>query len=190
VIEVNLPTLFVVALFAALGAYFGAYLRAKGKNLATREDLDPLVRTTAAIKAEISGELWVKQKLWDVKLRSWTQLVENLGELAASIEGFRRFLGRSSAPKTEDENQHCDAELREQNQTMRTAVESVRRSASVARLVVAAKYRTLLSQIADQWNETVALPPTADQLNRQVELGLNAWIQVLDAAREDLGGPQ
>ena len=39
-IEVKLATLFVIALVAAVGAYFGAYLREKGKNLATREDME------------------------------------------------------------------------------------------------------------------------------------------------------
>ena len=34
-IEVSLPTLLVVAFVAAVGAYFGSYLREKGKNLAT-----------------------------------------------------------------------------------------------------------------------------------------------------------
>ena len=48
-IEVNLPTLFVVALVAAIGAFFGSYLREKGKNLATHEDLDRVVRKTADI---------------------------------------------------------------------------------------------------------------------------------------------
>ena len=54
-----LLTAVVSVVSAGLGAYFGAYLREKGKNLATKEDLDRVVRATEDIKAKISGSLWV-----------------------------------------------------------------------------------------------------------------------------------
>jgi hypothetical protein len=40
-----------------VGAYFGAYFREKGKNLATREDIDRITHITEDIKASISGDL-------------------------------------------------------------------------------------------------------------------------------------
>src|SRR5689334_21327172 len=59
---------------AAAGAYLGAYLRKKGENLATHEDIEKLndqvrvVTTTAKkIEARISGELWNRQKRWELK---------------------------------------------------------------------------------------------------------------------------
>lgn len=70
----------LVSLIAAgAGAYFGAYLREKAKNLATREDIDKLVRQTEEIKASISGNLWVEQNRWTFKRDLYTRLLENLG---------------------------------------------------------------------------------------------------------------
>ncbi len=57
-IEANLANLLAVALVAAVGAYFGAYVREKGKNLATKEDIDRIVRKTEEIKAEVGAEAW------------------------------------------------------------------------------------------------------------------------------------
>ncbi|MBF8262107.1 MAG: hypothetical protein HW376_1636 [candidate division NC10 bacterium] len=90
---VNPFIIFVVSVAGAgIGAYIGAYLREKGKNLATHEDIDRIVvqlrKTTEAaedIKAQISGELWVKQRRWDAKWQCYSQIVENLGEVHTLI---------------------------------------------------------------------------------------------------------
>lgn len=54
-----------------LGAYLGSYLKKKGENLATHEDIDKLVdqvravtQTTKEIEAKISNEVWDRQKRW------------------------------------------------------------------------------------------------------------------------------
>jgi hypothetical protein len=56
------------------GAYFGGYLKKKGENLATHEDIAMLkekvatvTTTTEQIKAEISDALWNRQKHLELK---------------------------------------------------------------------------------------------------------------------------
>src|SRR5258708_24320707 len=56
------------------GAFLGSYLKKKGENLATHEDIDKLVDqvsavTTAAkqIEAKISSDIWDRQKQWGLK---------------------------------------------------------------------------------------------------------------------------
>ena len=61
-IELNLPTLFVIALVTGIGAYFDSYLREKGKNLATKEDVAAISRTTEEIKTEIASGAWLRQR--------------------------------------------------------------------------------------------------------------------------------
>src|SRR6267143_5646049 len=78
-IEVNLLTVFVTALVAGVGAFFGTYLREKGKNLATKEDVAAISRTTEEIKTEIASGVWLKQRRWDIKWECYSKIAENIG---------------------------------------------------------------------------------------------------------------
>src|SRR5271168_3588938 len=49
------------------GAWFGAYFKKKGENLATREDVGELTRITKEIEAKISDEAWDRQRAWELK---------------------------------------------------------------------------------------------------------------------------
>ncbi len=60
----------VVALVVFGGYYFASYFREKGKNLATKEDIDKITKATEAIKAEISSDTWVKQRRRELKLEA------------------------------------------------------------------------------------------------------------------------
>lgn len=82
----------VSVLSAGIGAFFGAYLKKKGENLATHEDLDNLVlqvkattEATKAIEARITNDLWVSQKGWELKrdiLMQWFRSVHDANEAA------------------------------------------------------------------------------------------------------------
>jgi len=57
-----------------LGAYLGGYLKKKGENLATHEDIGKLVdqvqavtQATKEIEAKISSDVWTQQKQWEMK---------------------------------------------------------------------------------------------------------------------------
>lgn len=59
---------------AFIGSYLASYLKKKGENLATHEDLDKLVEqvravttTTKEIEAKISTSVWDRQKRWEMK---------------------------------------------------------------------------------------------------------------------------
>src|SRR5664280_2382186 len=59
---------------AGAGAYLGGYLKKKGENLATHEDIEKLkeqvrvvTTTTKEIEAKISDEVWNRQKRWELK---------------------------------------------------------------------------------------------------------------------------
>src|ERR1700733_9090074 len=56
------------------GAHFGAYLKKKGENLATHEDIDKVLvevrattQATKEIEAKISDVVWDRQKRWEMK---------------------------------------------------------------------------------------------------------------------------
>jgi hypothetical protein len=59
---------------AGCGAYFGSYLKKKGENRASQEDLHELVEqmkavteATKAIEANISSEVWDRKRQWEMK---------------------------------------------------------------------------------------------------------------------------
>ena len=62
----------LISLF--VGFYLAGYLREKGKNLATHEDIvkdlaqvRAVTTTTKEIEAKISNDVWDRQKRWELK---------------------------------------------------------------------------------------------------------------------------
>jgi hypothetical protein len=81
--------LIVVSLVTAgLGAYFGAYLRRRGENLATKSDFDELLQQLGrqtqqveVIKSEIARAGWVHQRRWELSRDLYFELLRTLEEL-------------------------------------------------------------------------------------------------------------
>lgn len=87
--------LFLTAVVAGAGAYFGAYLKKKGENLATHEDLEKLVQhvdavtnTTKRIEEQISDEFWQRQRRWEAKRETIFEAMKRFGELEAVVAQF------------------------------------------------------------------------------------------------------
>ena len=79
--------LLLTAALAGAGGYFGSYFREKGKNLATREDLEPIVRGQETIKQQIAHSGFVEQRRWELKREIIWDLQKTLADMmAASIE--------------------------------------------------------------------------------------------------------
>jgi hypothetical protein len=73
---------------AGVGAYFGGYLKTKGKNLATREDIKELkeqvamvTRTTEEIKTEIADAAWNRKRVWELKREVLFEATKRLAEV-------------------------------------------------------------------------------------------------------------
>ncbi|MFI5088604.1 MAG: hypothetical protein ACHP7P_00925 [Terriglobales bacterium] len=73
---------------AFVGAYVAGYLRKKGENLATHEDVDRLVdqvsavtKATKEIETKISGELWSSQKRWEMKREVLFEAAKSIAEI-------------------------------------------------------------------------------------------------------------
>jgi len=173
--------MFLLALVGAgIGAYVGSYLREKGKNLATREDIDALVRKTEEIKAEITGDLWVKQKRWNAKWECYAELVVNLGELHTLIS---EAIGiQSRGPRPGQDAPAFDREVQEKTARAEAAFAEARKFGSKARLAVGPEGRTALTRFGDKWNNLRG--SSADQGT----IVRDAWMEITDMARNDLYG--
>lgn len=100
--------LLLTLVLAGGGAFFGAYFKEKGKNLATQEDIGKVVeqvaavtKTTKEIEAKISSEVWDRQKRWELKR-------DVLFELAKRVAAIFDILGNLNTAyataRTQSEN--------------------------------------------------------------------------------------
>jgi hypothetical protein len=167
-----------------IGAFAGSYFGKRGETAAIQRDLktikDQLSQTTAVaeeIKADISGELWLKQKSWDLKWQCYSQLAEHLGELhtliseAIAIKNLALQPGQDPAAHTR--------EFEARRSAARERFEKFRQYGSVARIVVPVEVRTFLTAFGEEWNS--ASTPEA-----QSDAARNAWMGITDHARVDL----
>jgi hypothetical protein len=102
------PVVVLWLLTLILGAFLGylaSYVKKKGENLATHEDIDKLVdqmkavtQATKEIEAKISGEVWDRQKQWEMKREV---IFEAIKRVANADEVL---LAYSSARKVEQQN--------------------------------------------------------------------------------------
>jgi hypothetical protein len=156
-----------------LKSYLESYLGEKGKNLATKEDIDRIVRTTEEIKAEIGSTAWLKQKRWDRKWDCYVEVVKNLSEVHALIrESIELDPRRPGYAHQLEDTKHKAGE----------AFLKFRQFGSIARIAVAPSVRTVLTCLGHEWNKARG---TAEGLEIVARWG---WLVVSDIARNDLFG--
>ena len=79
----------LILLASGIGAFVGSYLRKKGEHRAIHEDLDKIVeqlrqttKATEEIKAQISGDLWVRQRRRELQL----EILKEMNSLFAKVK--------------------------------------------------------------------------------------------------------
>jgi hypothetical protein len=79
-------------LSGGLGAYLGPYLRKRAENLATHDDIDKLLvqikattEVTESIKAEISGDIWARQRQWEMKREVLFEAAKRVAEVRDAL---------------------------------------------------------------------------------------------------------
>lgn len=89
--------LFLVS--AGAGVYLGTYLKKKGENFATHEDIDRLVdqvgaatRATKEIESKISSELWDRKKRWELKRDVLFDTTRRVSAVYEALKGLEALL--------------------------------------------------------------------------------------------------
>jgi hypothetical protein len=103
----------LTALASGMGAYFGSYLKKKGENLATHEDINKLLaqvsavtQTTKEIEAKISDDVWSRQKHWEMKrdvIFDVSRKIARVDEILPSL-----FVGWKTKPDAQNDTQNVD----------------------------------------------------------------------------------
>jgi hypothetical protein len=99
----KLITLALTTLVSAfVGSYLAGYLKKKGENLATKEDIQDLAAQTALltqtakeIEAKITDKVWDRQKRWELKRDQILQAVKGVSAVKNALIGFQ--FGRATA---------------------------------------------------------------------------------------------
>jgi hypothetical protein len=91
-----------------LGAFLGylaSYMKKKGENLATHEDIDKLVdqmkavtQATKEIESKISGEAWDRQKRWEMKREVVFEAIKRVARADEELLGFSMILKVEQKP--------------------------------------------------------------------------------------------
>ena len=84
---------------AFLGSFLAGYLKQKGENLATHEDIDGLVdqvktvtRATKEIEAKISDDMWTRQKKWELKREVLFEATKRLADIDDALISYDSVL--------------------------------------------------------------------------------------------------
>src|SRR5579864_671592 len=84
---------------SGLGGAWGAYWVERGKNAATKDDIEELTRLTKQIEAEISTGVWDKQKRWDMKREVLFDAARRLSELDDALLSYSVTMKEDRAQK-------------------------------------------------------------------------------------------
>jgi hypothetical protein len=106
----------IIAITSVLGAFCGSYLsgymKRKGENLATHEDIDKLVaqmeattNATKSIEARISNEVWDRQRQWEMKKEAVFSVMQALGKADDALVTYSGVCAGDWKPGTPKEKQ-------------------------------------------------------------------------------------
>jgi hypothetical protein len=134
---------------AGAGSFLGAYLKKKGENVATHEDMDKLVdqmaavtQTTKEIEAKISSDVWDRQKRWEIKRDAIFDMVKELGTLQVALGDFISVYRAAQANK--DAQFYAQKKI-EEHQKFQQVHQSFERAQAVAALVCSKEVQKVVS---------------------------------------------
>lgn len=178
------PPLLLVGGF--IGFYLKSYLKVKAENRATHEDLKKLIEQTAAltqttrdIEAKISGELWDKQKRWELKRDVLCQAVRELTQLEAALQNLDAVFSLP-AHRSPGERSKSASEWEEISVRFDTTAELAR--------VVCDDASLALLQAGQQIKETALKRIRGDSgaLDKNLQRRMFVQRKVIDAIRKEL----
>jgi hypothetical protein len=104
--EIYMGVAITTLVSSGAGSFLGAYLKKKGENLATHEDIDDLVdqvravtTTTKEIEAKISNDVWDRQKRWELKREVLFGAMKKIAVAQDALQALCAFHMKKSSEK-------------------------------------------------------------------------------------------
>ena len=181
-------TILAAGVTAACGGYFGAYFREKGKNLATREDLQPIVRGQETIKQQLAHSTFVEGRRWDLKREvSW----ELLSHLSKAQVGLNTQSGWYVEPGSEHQDFSDNAGFAQLSQDISAALRAIEELTGPSELFLPKEAVQALRRLAqEEWHAGFSAGGDRyEYITKALELVTKAQDTVLAAAKAELAPP-
>jgi hypothetical protein len=194
--ETIILTALATLVSAFVGSYLAGYLKQKGQNLATHEDIDKLVdqvtavtTTTKRIEAEISSDVWDRQKQWELKRDTLLQAARRMADTEKAILRLEGVL----KVETENAKNGTSSDLsQQQNDAIadwRSAMFAADETALLVNLVCgrdAGQLFTNLNSISGETVKRILLKDTSAYVKACREIEMRAGL-IREFIRRELG---
>jgi hypothetical protein len=182
----------LLAVSSGAGGFLGSYLKRKGENLATHEDIDKLVDQVSAvttatkeIEAKISSDVWDRQKQWELKRDALFEVTKRIAAVNGALFDMRVVY---SFPSENGKESLPTAEASEASQKCREAESSFDQSTLIVHLVCGEEVSRLLRTFSGVMRrcakEISARESTADASLKELRTHADA---VTVAMRKEIG---
>lgn len=189
----DFTSLVVTAIVAGVSSFFGSYLKKKGENLATHEDMDKLLasvrimtETTKEIEGRVSDTFLVKQKLRELQQEAIFKAIDQLSEVEIAMS---ELAGISGAMSREPNNQQLRSKRVEYHSIFHKAFREFCKAKTTVNVICAfdvqqrfANIQRAMMLIAEHSMDSNIHNP-----NEMFETWGNALTQLQDAIRHQLG---
>jgi hypothetical protein len=184
----QIPQWLLMILMSGFGAYLATYLREKGKNLATREDLDPIVRGQETIKQQLAHSMFVEGRRWELKREVSWNLLSHLTKAEVSLVAQSGYFIEPGSEHRDCSNEPGFAEL---SASSSEALRTIEELAGPAQLFLPQEAIDALRKLAvDEWH--AAYSSAGDRkgyIDATIPLVTHARAVVLAAAKAELAPP-
>ncbi len=182
------------ALGSGAGAFLGSWLRKKGENLATHEDIDKLIDqvaavtdTTETIKAQIGSDLWTRQSVWQQKRDAYAKILNVSHSLRESLIDLTQAYRASERSGTEEQRKLTDKNFGEaQNRYYLELAPALSHEIDIGEIFLGYPAVKVLNEFR-HWRQSAE---SGTEFQKRVDF-VAAWrTRLIEAARKDSGVPE
>ena len=172
-------------------AYFGAYAKRKGENIATKEDIENIkdqlestTRLTESIKAEMAKSIWIDQKGWEFKRDLYCSLIESIQDLKYPLAKLAEYHQDKQVFVAGLESQRLKI-VNENLEACNLAIHKMRKHNSISELILTKNAHNLIETLINNWNNT-GINKSKYTYNEILEHTEKTSTEIIKIAREDI----
>ena len=175
-----------------LRSYFPSYLTEKGKNLATREDIQTLVdqvRRIESAKADVTQTTWLRQQQWSNREKHYLGLLLDLTKFRITLLDRLNYYTEPGSEHNQEIGKSDYFKLLQKNGSK--AILSIREQTGPASVFLSVAALDVLKElISNHWHLVEFSDCQSDYLSRALKLADKASDLVLAEARKSLANAE